>query len=82
MILDTKTGLPADELDDLSFDDFDEAINPKPENSEFDAIVEEALSRRGFMGGVLAFGRRRHDRCCDNCVDPRGGSGRVEPVRL
>ena len=56
MNFETKTNLSADELDDLSFDEFDEAINPKPENSEFDAIVEEALSRRGFLGGVLAMG--------------------------
>ncbi len=53
---DTKRSLSADELDSLSFDDYDEVINPKPENSDFDVIVEEALSRRGFMGGVLAFG--------------------------
>jgi len=52
----TKQNLSADELDELSFDDFDEAINPKPENNDFDAIVEQAISRRGFMGGVLAFG--------------------------
>ncbi|MEP5200385.1 MAG: PhoX family phosphatase, partial [Paracoccaceae bacterium] len=56
MTMDDGTNLSADELDDLSFDDFDEVTNPKPENSEFDAVVEEALSRRGFMGGVLAFG--------------------------
>lgn len=51
-----KKNLTDDELHDLSFDDFDEAINPKPEDSEFDGIVEEALSRRGFLGGVLTFG--------------------------
>ncbi|WP_299472456.1 PhoX family phosphatase [uncultured Roseibium sp.] len=40
----------------LSFDDFDEVMNPRPEENDFDRIVETALSRRGFMGGVLAFG--------------------------
>ncbi len=56
MNLEKKNKLSAKELEDLSFDDFDEVINPKPEDSDFDAIVEEAISRRGFMGGVLAFG--------------------------
>ena len=41
---------------ELSFDDFDEAVNPRPETCEFDDVVERALSRRGFMGGVLALG--------------------------
>ncbi|MET1412282.1 PhoX family phosphatase [Roseibium sp. HPY-6] len=40
----------------LSFDEFDEVMNPRPEENDFDRIVESALSRRGFMGGVLAFG--------------------------
>lgn len=40
----------------LSFDDFDEAINPRPETTDFDRVVESALSRRGFLGGVLATG--------------------------
>ena len=56
MNLDNKNNLSQAELDELSFDDYDEVINPKPELSDFDNIVEEALSRRGFMGGVLAFG--------------------------
>ncbi|MGI9423609.1 MAG: PhoX family protein, partial [Hyphomicrobiaceae bacterium] len=56
MKLETKSNLSADELDDLSFDEYDEVINPKPEDSDFDVIVEQAISRRGFMGGVLAFG--------------------------
>ena len=41
---------------DLSWDDFDEYRNPRPEENGFDAIVETAISRRGFMGGVVAFG--------------------------
>lgn len=43
-------------IDEVSFDEFDEIINPKPEDNDFDAVVERALSRRGFLGGVLAFG--------------------------
>jgi secreted PhoX family phosphatase len=38
---------------ELSFDEFDEAVSPRPDEAEFDAIVDEALSRRGFLGGVL-----------------------------
>ncbi|EFO30505.1 twin-arginine translocation pathway signal sequence domain-containing protein [Roseibium sp. TrichSKD4] len=41
---------------DLSFDEFDEIVNPRPEENDFDRVVEAALSRRGFLGGVLAFG--------------------------
>ncbi|PSL19447.1 PhoX family protein [Shimia abyssi] len=40
----------------LSFDDYDEAHNPRPETTDFDRVVESALSRRGFLGGVLAMG--------------------------
>jgi len=42
--------------DDMDFDAFDEAVNPPPETTDFDDVVEEALSRRGFLGGVMAFG--------------------------
>ncbi len=41
---------------EVNFDDFDEMIAPKPEDNDFDAVVEAALSRRGFLGGVLAVG--------------------------
>ncbi|WP_420587063.1 PhoX family protein [Ruegeria sp.] len=40
----------------LSFDEYDELVNPRPEECDFDRVVESALSRRGFMGGVLAMG--------------------------
>lgn len=40
----------------LSFDEYDEVVNPRPEECEFDRVVERALSRRGFLGGVLATG--------------------------
>lgn len=42
--------------DDLTFDEYDELINPRAEETDFDVIVETALSRRGFLGGVLSFG--------------------------
>ena len=42
--------------DHLSFDDRDELINPPPAVTDFDDVVETALSRRGFLGGVMAFG--------------------------
>ncbi|MEE4237541.1 MAG: alkaline phosphatase PhoX, partial [Anderseniella sp.] len=42
--------------DSLSFDQFDEIINPRPDECDFDRVVEAAISRRGFLGGVLAFG--------------------------
>ncbi|MDV7141481.1 PhoX family phosphatase [Tropicimonas sp. TH_r6] len=41
---------------ELTMDEWDEVKNPRPETSEFDLVVEEAISRRGFLGGVLAFG--------------------------
>ncbi len=41
---------------DLSFDEIDEIINPAPETTGFDEVVETAISRRGFLCGVLAFG--------------------------
>ena len=40
----------------LSFDEYDEIISPRPEECDFDRVVERALSRRGFLGGVLAMG--------------------------
>ena len=42
--------------EDLSFDDYDEQVNPRPEDCDFDRIVESAISRRGLLGGILAFG--------------------------
>ncbi|MGX9357455.1 PhoX family protein [Roseobacteraceae bacterium S113] len=42
--------------DDLSFDDEDELKFPRPSQQGFDEIVERAISRRGFLGGALAFG--------------------------
>ncbi|XDA97289.1 PhoX family phosphatase [Sulfitobacter sp. LCG007] len=44
----SKTKISADDWDELNF--------PRPEVQEFDRVVERAISRRGFMGGALAFG--------------------------
>ena len=41
---------------DLSWDEFDELRQPRADKSDFDAVVDRAISRRGFLGGVLAFG--------------------------
>ncbi|RBI85634.1 transcriptional initiation protein Tat [Rhodosalinus halophilus] len=40
----------------LSADEWDELNFPRPEENDFDRVVERAISRRGFLGGVLAFG--------------------------
>lgn len=42
--------------DDLSFDEIDELISPRAEETDFDRVVDKALSRRGFLGGVMTFG--------------------------
>ena len=41
---------------DLSFDDWDEHFFPRSDVQDFDRVVEAAISRRGFLGGTLAFG--------------------------
>lgn len=40
----------------LSADDWDEVTFPRPSEQEFDRVVERAISRRGFLSGVVAFG--------------------------
>lgn len=40
----------------LSWDEWDELHFPRPKEHDFDGIVESAISRRGFLSGVLAFG--------------------------
>jgi len=42
--------------EEISFDDYDELINPKPEENDFDRILEVALTRRGLLKGVMAVG--------------------------
>ena len=39
----------------LDFDAFDEINYPRPEECDFDRVVESAISRRGFLG-VIAMG--------------------------
>lgn len=41
---------------DLSWDEFDELRDPRPAENDFDAVVERAINRRGFLRGVVAFG--------------------------
>lgn len=41
---------------EMSPDDWDEMHFPRPESHGFDDVVEAAISRRGFMNGVVAFG--------------------------
>jgi len=41
---------------DLSWDEWDELNDPRSDTSEFDQVVEAALSRRGFLSGLVAFG--------------------------
>jgi len=40
----------------LSANEWDEANFPRSEVQDFDQVVDRAISRRGFLGGVLAFG--------------------------
>jgi secreted PhoX family phosphatase len=40
----------------LSWDEWDELQNPPPAETEFDRVVDAAISRRGFLGGILAVG--------------------------
>ena len=56
MTMEVTTTPACMDIDEVSFDDHDEIINPRAEDTEFDTTVESALSRRGFLGGVLAFG--------------------------
>ncbi len=44
------------DLSDLSADEWDEVRFPRSKVQEFDRVVERAISRRGFLGGTLAFG--------------------------
>ncbi|MEM8655521.1 MAG: PhoX family phosphatase [Pseudomonadota bacterium] len=44
------------DIQDLSFDDWDELKFPRKTTQDFDHVVERAISRRGFLGGVVAFG--------------------------
>ncbi len=41
---------------DYDLEHFDEVNNPRPEATDFDKVLDKALSRRGFLGGSLAVG--------------------------
>lgn len=41
---------------DISFDEFDDIHHPRPEQSEFEGVVNRMLSRRGFLAGGLKLG--------------------------
>ncbi len=42
--------------DEISFDDFDELNNPKPDENDFDRVLEAALTRRGLLKSIVAIG--------------------------
>ncbi|MFM1817070.1 MAG: hypothetical protein RLZ98_3765, partial [Pseudomonadota bacterium] len=44
------------DLVELSHDELDKINNPPPAITDFDRVVESAMSRRGFLGGTIAFG--------------------------
>ena len=44
------------DLEDLSFDEYDDVLNPRPSDTDFDDVVARATSRRGLIRSVLAFG--------------------------
>ena len=41
---------------EVSFDEYDEIHSPRPEVTDLDRIIESAINRRGFIGGVVTFG--------------------------
>jgi secreted PhoX family phosphatase len=41
---------------ELSADEWDELKFPRPAEQDFDRVVERAISRRGFLGGLLVMG--------------------------
>lgn len=50
------THSPTQSHDEMSWDAFDEMRDPRPARHGFDEVVDRAISRRGFLGGVLAVG--------------------------
>ncbi len=44
------------EAAELSFDGLDELNDPRAEETDFDRVVEDSVTRRGFLGGVVAVG--------------------------
>jgi uncharacterized protein len=50
-----ETNMSSENTNHLSWDEWDERNNPPPAETDFDRVVENAVSRRGFLG-LLAFG--------------------------
>ncbi|SDE18378.1 PhoX family protein [Limimaricola pyoseonensis] len=44
------------DIDALSWDEWDERRRPTDETTDFDRVVAGAMSRRGFLSGLVAFG--------------------------
>ena len=43
-------------MESVSSDEFDEVTAPRPAQTDFEALAEKAMSRRGFLGRGVAFG--------------------------
>ncbi|MBX2869330.1 MAG: PhoX family phosphatase [Acidiferrobacterales bacterium] len=43
-------------LEEVSFDEFDEIMNPRSDEQDFDRVVGNAVSRRGFLKSTVVFG--------------------------
>ena len=43
-------------MESVSSDEFDEVTDPRPAQTDFEALAEQAISRRGFLGRGVAFG--------------------------
>ncbi len=43
-------------INKISWDELDELRRPTPETTDFDRVVASAVSRRGFLSGLVAFG--------------------------
>ena len=43
-------------MESVSSDEFDEVTAPRPAQTDFEALAEKAISRRGFLGRGVAFG--------------------------
>ncbi len=41
---------------EISFDEYDDIHSPRSEITDLDRVIDAAISRRGFVGGVLTFG--------------------------
>ena len=43
-------------MESVSSDEFDEVTDPRPAQTDFEALAEKAMSRRGFLGRGVVFG--------------------------